>query len=219
MNDYSNDSIDTARSGAAIAIVAILFILLLVGGLALGGYFFFQVKRKEMAAHQAALRAEAIALRQQAEVMQTRGQAETARLEAEKEVEATARQEAEAARSVAEDARLEAAKAKEELERLRSQLDELKSQADSDAPPDAEIVQLTVYLSEDGEVYVDQEPKDWEQLTKILDDLGAAARARVVIVAEPDCRMEPVLRLMQLAKRRELSVTVSAREFGETTAN
>jgi len=171
---------------AAIVIVAVLVLaIVLLGGCALVGFMFYRTTtRKETVAREHAMRAQAqaqeIAVRERERAEQLARAAESAR--ADLQTRLAARQEG----------RPETATAT----------------VTPKVEPDATVLQIAI--DAEGRMSVDGEAMDWEQVNERLQGLSSHAASRVIILADPQCRMEPILKLLRAAEVCSVEATIDA---------
>lgn len=76
-----------------------------------------------------------------------------------------------------------------------------------------DIVELQIVVDADGHLSVDGERVDWEQVNGRIRQISNRPSSRVVIFADEQGRMEPVLKLLQAAEECKVEATISTSPF------
>ena len=116
---------------------------------------------------------------------------------------AQARKAAEMERERAENLKMMAQTARRHADRLKT--------SDATASPKAEldVTELQIAFDAEGHMSMAGQAMDREQVKDRLEQLAGQPPSRVVILADQQCRMEPVLKLLQAAEECKVEVTIS----------
>lgn len=70
------------------------------------------------------------------------------------------------------------------------------------------VVEFRISVDAEGRMSVDGEALDWDQVNDNLEQLSNHLSSRVVIQADGQCRMEPVLKLLQAARKCSVEASI-----------
>ena len=117
--------------------------------------------------------------------------------------EAHARKAAEMERERAENIEIMARTARRHVGRLST------SDATAGRKAELHVAELQIAFDAEGHISVAGEAIDWEQVMDRLGQLAGQPPSRVVILADGQCRMEPVLKLLKAARELEIETSIS----------
>jgi len=174
----------TSSSTVVVTIVVVLALgVALLVGCALVGLLFFRFSRQEaMVVRDMAMQAKVEAQRAQQIADRERQRAEEVALEAKRQAQLAAEQMADK-----ETGAVPAAEA-----------------------PATDAAELQIEFDAQGHMFVNGEAQAWEQVAEKLRELEGQSSPRVVILADKQCRMEPILKLLQTAREIGVEATISA---------
>ncbi|MBC8871838.1 MAG: hypothetical protein H8E44_20610 [Planctomycetes bacterium] len=109
------------------------------------------------------------------------------------------------ARKAAEMARERA----EQAARVAEQQARIVAEEVSDTATNSGVTELQVTFDAEGHMSVAGEAIDWEQVKDKLGQLAGQPPSRVVILADGQTRMEPILKLLKAARELEIETSIS----------
>jgi len=181
MNKYNQQ---TSSSTAVVVILAVLALgAALLVGCALVGLLFFRMSRQE------AMVVQDMAMQAQVEPQRAQQIAERERQRAEENAREAERQAKLAAEQIAD---------KETGVVLGA------------AASESAAAELRIEFDAEGHMAVEGEALDWEQVAQRLRELEGQSSSRVLILANKECRMEPILKLLQTAGDIGVETTIRA---------
>jgi hypothetical protein len=181
MNKYNQQ---TSSSTAVVVILVVLALgVVLLVGCALVGLLFFRASRQE------AMVVQDLAMRAQVEAQRAQQIAERERQRAEENAAEAERQAKLAAEQIAD-------------EDMGAVL--VAETAATDA------TELQIAFDAEGRMSVKGEALDWEQVAEKVRELEGQSSPRVLILADKQCRMEPILKLLRTAREIGVEATISA---------